>query len=68
MQKVMFGGANDLGNFFARKNKFGFKMHRVLLGSGMPLFREMSRQIDLELVENRPMKYGCMYVHYKVKK
>ena len=49
-------------------DEIGFNIHPVLLGSGIPLFHEMSRQIDLELVECRPMKHGCVYVYYKVKK
>lgn len=48
-------------------DEIGFNIHPVLLGSGIPLFHEMSRQIDLELVESRPMKHGCVYVYYKVK-
>lgn len=49
-------------------DEIGFNIHPVLLGAGIPLFREMSRQIDLELVESRPMEHGCVYVYYRVKK
>lgn len=49
-------------------DEIGFNIHPVLLGSGIPLFHEMSRQIDLELVECRAMKHGCVYVYYRVKK
>lgn len=48
-------------------DEIGFNIHPVLLGSGIPLFHEMSRQIDLELLECRPMKNGCVYVLYRVK-
>ena len=48
-------------------DEIGFNIHPVLLGSGIPLFHEMSRPIDLELVESRPLKHGCVYVYYKVK-
>ncbi len=47
-------------------DEIGFNIHPVLLGSGIPLFHEMSRQIDLELIECRPFKNGCVYVLYKV--
>jgi len=48
-------------------DEIGFNIHPVLLGSGVPLFHSMSRQIDLELLECRPFKNGCVYVLYKVK-
>ena len=48
-------------------DEIGFNIHPLLLGSGVPLFHEMSRQIDLELIECRPFKNGCVYVLYRVK-
>ena len=48
-------------------DEIGFNIHPVLLGKGIPLFHEMKRQIDLELMECRQFKNGCVYVYYKVK-
>jgi dihydrofolate reductase len=48
-------------------DEIGFNIHPVLLGSGVPLFHPMTRQIDLELLECRPFKNGCVYVTYRVK-
>jgi dihydrofolate reductase len=48
-------------------DEIGFNIHPVLLGSGIPVFHRMSRQIDLELLECKAMKNGCVYVLYKVK-
>jgi dihydrofolate reductase len=48
-------------------DEVGFNIHPVLLGSGVPLFHPMSRQIDLELLECRPFKNDCVYVRYRVK-
>jgi dihydrofolate reductase len=48
-------------------DEVGFNVHPVLLGSGIPLFHPMSRQIDLELIECRPFKNGCVLVRYRVK-
>ena len=48
-------------------DEIGFNIHPVLLGSGIPLFHEMSRQIDLELKECRRLSNGCVYVTYDVK-
>jgi dihydrofolate reductase len=48
-------------------DEIGFNIHPVLLGSGVPLFHPMSRQIDLELKECRAFKNGCVLVTYRVK-
>ena len=48
-------------------DELGFNIQPVLLGSGIPLFYEMSRQIDLELKECRQLSKGCVYLTYKVK-
>ena len=48
-------------------DEIGFNIHPVLLGAGIPLFHPMNRQIDLELLECRPFKNGCVYVIYRVK-
>lgn len=49
-------------------DEIGFNIHPVLLGSGIPLFHKMKKQIDLELIECKPFKNGCVYVLYRVKK
>ncbi len=48
-------------------DEIGFNIHPVLLGSGVPLFHKMKKQIDLELLECKPFKNGTVYVLYKVK-
>lgn len=48
-------------------DEIGFNIHPVLLGTGVPLFSEMNRQIDLELIESQTFKNGCVYVLYRVK-
>jgi len=48
-------------------DEIGFNIHPVLLGSGVPLFHEMSRQIDLELKECRQLSNGCVLLTYTVK-
>jgi dihydrofolate reductase len=47
-------------------DRVGFNIHPVLLGSGVPAFHPMTRQIGLELEEGRPLKNGCMLVTYRV--
>jgi dihydrofolate reductase len=48
-------------------DEIGFNIHPVLLGSGIPAFHPMNRQTDLELLECRPFKNGCVFVRYRVK-
>lgn len=65
---VMGGG--ELGKSLLEAgviDEIGFDIHPVLLGSGIPLFHQMEKQIDLELIECRPFKNGCVYVLYRVK-
>ena len=48
-------------------DEVGFNIHPVLLGSGIPLFHEMKRQIDLELRNCKTFTNGCVLVTYRVK-
>ena len=48
-------------------DEIGFNIHPVLLGSGVPLFYPMKRQIDLELLDCKRFKNGCVCVTYRVK-
>lgn len=49
-------------------DEIGLNIHPVLLGSGIPLFFQMTRQINLELLENRTLSKGCVYLLYRVKR
>jgi dihydrofolate reductase len=48
-------------------DEVGFNIHPVLLGSGIPVFHEMDHQIDLDLLQCKPLKNGCVMVNYRVK-
>jgi dihydrofolate reductase len=65
---VMGGGLLAKSLFEANLiDEIGFNIHPVLLGSGIPVFHEMDHQIDLELLECKPLKGGCVMVTYRVK-
>lgn len=65
---VMGGGLFAKSLFEAELiDEIGFNIHPVLLGSGIPLFHEMKRQINLELLDCKPFKNGCVLVTYRVK-
>jgi dihydrofolate reductase len=48
-------------------DEIGLNIHPVILGSGVPLFYDMPRQIDLELVKSQPLANGCVVVTYRRK-
>jgi dihydrofolate reductase len=48
-------------------DEVGINVHPILLGSGIPMFHEMKGQIDLELVECKSLKNGCVLMSYRVK-
>jgi dihydrofolate reductase len=43
-------------------------VHPVLLGSGVPLFRDVGRRIALELAESRVIEGGCVLSTYRVRR
>lgn len=47
-------------------DEVGLNIHPVLLGSGVPLFRDPGRRIVLQLVESRPIDGGCVLATYRV--
>ena len=65
---VMGGGLLARSLFEANLiDEIGFNIHPVLLGSGIPLFHEMTHQIDLELLDCKILSNGCIVVTYRVK-
>ena len=48
-------------------DEIGINIHPLLLGHGVPLFYEMSRQIELKLIECKELKNGCAVLRYEVK-
>jgi len=65
---VMGGGELAKSLFEARLiDEVGLNIQPVLLGSGIPLFYEMSRQIELELLDCKVLKNRGVFVSYRVK-
>jgi dihydrofolate reductase len=64
----LMGGGELARSFFEAGlvDEVGFNVQPVLLGSGIPLFHEMTRQIDLTLLECRPFENGCVLLKYRV--
>jgi dihydrofolate reductase len=49
-------------------DEIDLNIHPVLLGSGIPLFLPMGCQLNLELLECKAFKNGCVLVRYRVKR
>jgi dihydrofolate reductase len=49
-------------------DEVGLNIHPVLLGSGVPLFRNPGRRIKLTLKESRVLNGGCVLATYRVRR
>jgi dihydrofolate reductase len=67
---VIFGGGELARSLFEADliDEIVLNIHPVLLGAGIPLFHEMKKQIDLELVEHKVIGGGCLAVTYRVQR
>jgi dihydrofolate reductase len=66
---VIFGGGELAKSLFEADliDEVVLNIHPVLLGSGIPLFHEMKRQINLELIDCKILKGGYIAVSYRVR-
>jgi dihydrofolate reductase len=64
----VMGGGELAQSLFAADliDEIGLNIHPVLLGSGIPLFLPMRWQVNLQLLECRTFKNGCVLVRYRV--
>jgi dihydrofolate reductase len=67
---VVFGGGELAKSLFEADliDEVVLNIHPVLLGSGIPLFHEMKRQINLELLDCKILKGGYLAISYRVKR
>ena len=67
---VVFGGGELAKSLFEADliDEVVLNIHPVLLGSGIPLFHEMQKQVELELLECKILKGGYLAVTYRVKR
>lgn len=62
-------GGGELANSLFEANlidEIGLNIQPVLLGSGIPLFYEMNRQVNLQLLDCKPLKNGGVFISYRV--
>ena len=49
-------------------DEVGLNVHPILLGAGVPLFRDAGRRIQLDLLETRAIDGGCVLSSYRVRR
>ena len=66
----VLGGGELAHSLFAADliDEVGVNIQPVLLGSGIPLFLPLSKQLNLELAEHKVLKNGCVYLRYRIKR
>lgn len=66
----LMGGGELAGSLFAAGaiDEVSLNVHPVLLGSGVPFFRDLKGRIGLELTESRELDGGCVLMVYRVRK
>jgi dihydrofolate reductase len=66
----LFGGGELAKSLFETDliDEIVLNIHPVLLGSGVPLFHQMKKQIDLELCDAKTLRGGYLVVAYRVKR
>ena len=64
----VMGGGELAQSLFAAGviDEVGLNVHPILLGSGVPLFRDAGRRIALALAESRVIDGGCVLSMYRV--
>ena len=64
------GGGELAQSLFAAGviDEVGLNVHPILLGSGVPFFRDAGRRISLVLAESKVIDGGCVLSTYRVGK
>lgn len=68
---ICLTGGGELAQWLSEADlidEIGFDIHPLLLGSGIPAFHVMNRQIDLELVTSRAFKNDWVLLTYRVRR
>jgi len=67
-QICLMGGGELAQSLFAADliDQVGLNIHPILLGSGIPTFRDPGHRVRLALTECRPLAGGCILANYRV--
>jgi dihydrofolate reductase len=64
----LVGGGEFATALFAANlvDRVGLNIHPILLGAGIPTFRDAGHRVQLKLTENRTIAGGCIVAYYDV--
>ena len=67
---AVFGGGKLASSLFNADliDEVVLNVHPVILGSGIPLFPKIERQINLELFEVKRLKNSCIVLSYRIQR
>lgn len=67
---VVFGGGELASSLFRADliDEVVLNVHPVMLGTGVPLFHKLERQINLELFAVKRLKDGCIVLSYRIQR
>jgi dihydrofolate reductase len=67
---AVFGGGELASSLFNADliDEVVLNLHPVILGSGLPLFPEIERQINLELFAVKRLKNSCIVLSYRIQR
>lgn len=68
-KNIIVMGGSEIGKTLFEAglvDELGVNIHPVLLGSGIPLFCEMNRRVDLQLRDCKQLQNGCVVLTYDV--
>jgi dihydrofolate reductase len=64
----LIGGADIISIFLnaGMLDEIILSIHPIVLGKGIPLFRNLQRQMNLKLVKSIPYESGLVQLHYEL--
>jgi dihydrofolate reductase len=64
----LIGGADIISIFLnaGMLDEIILSIHPIVLGKGIPLFRNLQRQMNLKLVKSIPFESGLVQLHYEL--
>jgi len=67
---ILMGGGELAQELLAAQliDEVGLNVHPLLLGTGVPVFRNLGLRLSFELLECRPIEGGCVFVNYKLRR
>lgn len=70
-QQIILGGGATVNGLFLKENlidEIWLTIEPKIFGEGLSLFKDVDVDLDLELIEIKPLDKNIIHVRYKIKK